>query len=217
VKGPEPVPSSASSKTNERDEFYQGLSMEDDHLGGGYLAYPGKMRLRVCEREWKKFKEDMSKIPLYLLRYLKIHDDENMTLRPADLLYRPGKQFVIEDITKEGAIFLLTCNGQSDLAFPVTGYNLVAFPSGKFVISGQVVQHTQYVVEFPQNYIRNILYPVHPKASSCNQDSHSKKTIGEMVRYSVERKHATAFSFQVFVIRDQYFKFCHALALTSLL
>ena len=44
--------------------------------------------LCVCEREWKEFKQDMSKIPLYLLRYLKIHDDENMTLRPADLLYR---------------------------------------------------------------------------------------------------------------------------------
>ena len=60
--------------------------MEDDHLGGGYLRHPEKMRLRVCECEWKEFKEDMSKIPLYLLRYLKIHDDENMTMRPADLL-----------------------------------------------------------------------------------------------------------------------------------
>ena len=52
VKRPEPVPPSASSKTNERDEFCQGLSM--DHLGGGYLAYPEKIRLsRVCERKWK--------------------------------------------------------------------------------------------------------------------------------------------------------------------
>jgi len=42
-----------------------------DHLGGGYLAYP--------ENEWKEFKEDMSKIPLYLRRYLKIHDDEVVT------------------------------------------------------------------------------------------------------------------------------------------
>jgi len=74
VKRPEPVPPSASSKTNERDKFCQVLSM--DHIGGGYLAYPEKIRLRVCEREWKEFKEDMSKIPLYLLRYLKIHDDE---------------------------------------------------------------------------------------------------------------------------------------------
>ena len=82
---PEPVPSSASSKTNERDQFCQGLSK--DHLGGGYLRHPEKMRLRVCDREWKEFKEDMSKIPLYLLRYLKIHDDE-VTLRLADLLYR---------------------------------------------------------------------------------------------------------------------------------
>ena len=24
--------------------------MEDDHLGGGYLRHPEKMRLRVCER-----------------------------------------------------------------------------------------------------------------------------------------------------------------------
>ena len=50
-----------------------------DHFGGGYLVYPEKIRLRVCEREWKKFKEDMSKIPLYLLRHLKIHDDEIVT------------------------------------------------------------------------------------------------------------------------------------------
>jgi len=50
-----------------------------DHLGGGYLAYPEKIRLRVSEREWKEFKEDMSKIPLYLRRYLKIHDDEVVT------------------------------------------------------------------------------------------------------------------------------------------
>ena len=41
---------------------------------GGYLVYPEKIRLQVCERE-----EDMSKIPLYLLRYLKIHDDEIVT------------------------------------------------------------------------------------------------------------------------------------------
>jgi len=48
-------------------------------LGGGYLAYPEKIRLLVCKREWKEFKEDMSKIPLYLLRYLKIHDGEIVT------------------------------------------------------------------------------------------------------------------------------------------
>ena len=48
-----------------------------DNLGGGFLAaYPEEIRLQVCEREWKEFKEDMSKIPLYLLRYLKIHDDK---------------------------------------------------------------------------------------------------------------------------------------------
>ena len=69
-------------KTNERHEFCQGLSIEDT------WCILKKMRLRVCEREWKEFKEDMSKIPLYLLRYLKIHDDGNMTLLPADLLYR---------------------------------------------------------------------------------------------------------------------------------
>ena len=77
--------------------------MEDDHLGGAYLMYPVKMRPRVCEREWKEFKEVMSKIPFYLLRYLKIHDDESMTLRPADPHYRQGKQLFIEDITNEGA------------------------------------------------------------------------------------------------------------------
>ena len=73
---PEDVPSSAS-KTNERVVFNEILSMEDDRLGGGYLRHPEKMRLQVCEREWKEFKEDMSKIPLYLLRYLK--DDEIVT------------------------------------------------------------------------------------------------------------------------------------------
>ena len=35
----------------------------------------------------ERIQEDMSKIHLYLLRYLKIHDDE-VTLRLADLLYR---------------------------------------------------------------------------------------------------------------------------------
>ena len=148
----------------------------------------------------KIFKQDASKIPLYLLQYLKIHDDEDMTLHPADLLYRQGKQFVVEEITKEGAIFLLTCDGQSDLAFPVTGYNLVAFAGGRYVISGKVVQHTQYVVEFPQNYIKNMLYPIHPRASN-------EKTIGETVRYSDGRKQATSFSFQVFLICYHCFKF----------
>ena len=89
-----------------------------------------------------------------------------MTLQPADLVYREGKQFVIEEITKEGAIFLLTCEGQSDIAFPVTGYHLVAFPGGRYVIAGEVVQHTQYAVEMPNNYLKNILYPIHPSLSS---------------------------------------------------
>ena len=60
-------------KTNERHEFCQGLSIEDT------WCILKKMRQRVCEREWKEFKEDMSKIPLHLLRYLNIHDDKIVT------------------------------------------------------------------------------------------------------------------------------------------
>ena len=135
-------------------------------MGGRTLQYREQMTLRIREREWKEFHHDLSKVPSYLLKYIKNHDSEDMTLQPADLVYREGKQFVIEEITKEGAIILLTCEGQSDIAFPVTGYHLVAFPGGRYIIAGEVVQHTQYAVEMPNNYLKNILYPIHPSLSS---------------------------------------------------
>ena len=163
------------------------------------------MTLRIREREWKEFHHDLSKIPSYLLKYIKNHDGEDMTLQSADLLYREGKQFVIEEITKEGAIFLLTCEAQPDIAFPVTGFHLVAFSGGRYVIRGQVVQHTQYAVEMPNNYIKNILYPMYPRPPQ--QHSDHKKTIGEMVTYSDDRKQATCFSFQVFAFFFNRFKF----------
>ena len=100
---------------------------------------------------------------------------------------------------------MLTCNRQSDIAFPVTGYHLVAFSGGKYVISGEVVQHTPYAVEMPNNYLKNILYPIYPRQPG--QHSGHNKTIGEMVTYSDDRKQATSFSFQVFAIFFHWFKF----------
>ena len=73
--------------------------MEDDHFGGGTLQYCEQMTLRNCEREWKEFRHDLSRIPLYLRKYIENHDDEDTTLLPADRLYSEGKQFVIEEIT----------------------------------------------------------------------------------------------------------------------
>ena len=55
-----------------------------------YRRYSPRHRRAICHAitEIADITRVMSKIPLYLFRYLKIYDDENMTLRPADLLNR---------------------------------------------------------------------------------------------------------------------------------
>ena len=70
----------------------------------------------------------------------------------------------------------------ADIAFQGTGYHLVTFSGGRYILSGKVAQHTQYAIEMPNNFLKNILYPIHPRSSG--HDSYHNKTIGEIVVYS---------------------------------
>ena len=67
----QPLPSRARNE-NERKDIFEGLVTEDDHFGGRTLQYREQMTLRIREREWKEFHHDLSKIPSYLLKYIKI-------------------------------------------------------------------------------------------------------------------------------------------------
>jgi hypothetical protein len=156
--------------------------------GGVYLQFPGGMRLLVAAAEWAELNSSTSNIPCSVLMHLKKQFGEApMRLRLSSLAYLPGKQFIINQISKQGAIFLLTNKGQSDLAFPVTGCDLVSF--GKYVMEGLEVQHTQYVGQMPDGFLDNMLYN-----ETLNALPHR---IGSYVRYEDERKDPQYLSHQV--------------------
>ena len=102
-------------------------------------------------------------MPIYLMRFLHSNSiGEELTVREDDDLDIPGRHFIIESVDKQGAFFLVTQCGQSDLAFAVTGYDAVCFPgNASYRLAGQVKSHTQYVGEMPRGMLENWVYPQH--------------------------------------------------------
>ena len=67
------------------------------------------------------------KIPLYLLRFMESQiEDREFEVREVGM-QEAGQHIIIESIGEAGAVFLVTREGQSELAFPVTCYDVVCF------------------------------------------------------------------------------------------
>ena len=131
-------------------------------------------------------------IPTYVLRHLRNRRTEITLYLREDNLGLPGNSYIIETISSsEGAIFLVTPHGQSDLAFPVTGYDAVCFASAKFVLVSVEGPHTQYIAQIPENMLTDMVYNNH---FPC----HTKK-IGDTVRFCRSLQMPSNFSSQVIV------------------
>jgi hypothetical protein len=146
-----------------REELTSTLKIiaSDKCLGGVNIYYPDKpkMVINVPNEIWDEWKRQASCIPLYILRQLQSTRTDTMFHLRKDDLGVPGESFVIETITSsEGVFFPVTPVGQSDLAFPVQGYDAFCFDKGQFMLATQVKNHTQYVVDLPRKMLNDLVY-----------------------------------------------------------
>ena len=171
---------------------------------GARLQYPGKAGLNVPLEIWNSWKpnnwqDDTSsvlelKIPLYLLRFMESRiDDREFEVRE-DGLQEAGQHIIIESIGEAGAVFLVTREGQSELAFPVTGYDVVCFDGAKYMAATSIYTHTQYVCEIRPNLMQDWVYTRTLHQPNPKSMLRSSTTVGETIRYGGAMKVPTAFS-----------------------
>ena len=169
------------TKEQTRSRLAHDLVIEDwvDAEGGmgAILRYPDRVGVKVPAAIWDNWKPAnylsggnfmryvLRDMPIYLMWFLRSNRIvEELTVREDDDLNIAGRHFIIETVDKEGALFLVTQFGQSDLvtAFAVTGYDAVCFPgNARYRLAGQVKSHTQYVGEMPRGMLENWVYPQH--------------------------------------------------------
>ena len=155
-----------------------------------YFKDKPNTKISVPDEIWGLWKRQASCIPLYILRHLQSTGTDTMFHVRKDDLGVPGESFVIETITSsEGAFFLVTPVGQSDLAFPVQGYDAFCFDKGQFMLATQVKNHTQYVVDLPRKMLNDWVYP--------KTFPNSTIKIGDTVRFNGALRHPNFFSSQV--------------------
>ena len=99
---------------------------------------------------WNLWKTDPSgSMPAYLLRFIstiKGKESDHLKLYSHPERFYPGENWITEDIDRKGAIFLTTQEGQSDLAFSVTGKHVYAFDSDEYIVEDvEVHENTQHV------------------------------------------------------------------------
>ena len=69
-------------------------------------------------------------------------DDREFEVREVGL-QQAGQHIIIESIGDSGAVFLVTLEGQSESAFPVTGYDVVCFDGAKYMAATAIYAHTR--------------------------------------------------------------------------
>ena len=93
-----------------------------------------------------------------------------------------GRLFIIETISTpfEGAFFLVTPAGESELAVSVVGFNAYAFAGGRFMLRGIDEQHSQYISQMPNLMMENWVYSQVMEASVLRPSM----KYGDMVQHS---------------------------------
>jgi hypothetical protein len=166
---------------------------EDDSEGvGGTLYFPGKRRLRIPDHDlWTEWKGNPVKlVPCYILDRIRMDEGKELKLCILPERYEQGENFVIEHIEKEGAVFLVTASGESNLALRVQSNCYIAFQSDEYVlVTVEMEEDTQYVKHFPKDMIKNFLYPHTPAGH--------KKSIGQRAQYMPNNQVANLFSHQI--------------------
>ena len=183
---------SASAETGMRE-------WEDAADGnGGIVRRVGMRTVRIPDHyTWAKWRSDPCSIPAYLLRFIsanKGRESDEMKLYSPTERFLAGENWITEDIDRMGAIFLSTKDGQSDLAFSVTGRHVYGFAeSDEYILEDvEVRENTQYVKDFARKHLENELYPHTPAGSA--------RSIGEMVHYEGILKSSTLCSHQISMI-----------------
>ena len=106
--------------------------------------------------------------------------------------YVVGESVTVESIETEGALILTTPQGQSELAFPVTRTDVVAFMETDFILQGEPYAYQQYACDLPKTCLNDRLYPYTPSYPPGNT-----KTLGQTVKYDLALKNPSLFTVQV--------------------
>ena len=168
---------------------------DDADGNGGLICFTGMRSVRISDNViWNLWKTDPSgSMPAYLLRFIstiKGKESDHLKLYSHPERFYPGENWITEDIDRKGAILLTTKEGQSDLAFSVTGKHVYAFDSDEYIVEDvEVHENTQHVKDFARNHLKNELYPQTPPGSA--------KSFGEMVQYESTLQSATLCSYQI--------------------
>jgi hypothetical protein len=165
---------------------------------GGIFYIPGK-RLRVSipdEATWIQWKSDGVKhMPCCIINYLMHDEDSNdvvMELKCPEEGNAVGESVTVESIKTEGVIIWTTLQGQSELVFPVTGTNFVAFKETDFILQGDPHPFEQHLCHLPNHFVEINLYTYSPSFPPQNT-----KTLGQTVCYDLELKEPSLYTVQV--------------------
>ena len=198
-----PSLASKEAKAETRSKLTRDLEVEDwvDGEGGmgAKIRYPGRVGVKVPAAIWDKWKPTgyfggekivksaLRDVPIYLLRFLRSNRiGEEMSVREDDDLDIPGRHFIIESVDKEGAFFLVTQFGQSDVAIAVKGYDAVCFQGHtRYRLAGEMESHTQYVSEMPRRMLANWVYTqkIPDPSGPGGSDATPSTERGTVVRY----------------------------------
>ena len=125
----------------------------------GYLRFPGKFRLLVKGDLWTAWSRDTSQIPLYILEAMRdeAHDmDSASVMEVSEQIIGKDQNFVLEEISTKGIIFLQTSCNESEIAIPCTGR--MAKGGHSLTILGPVQRQTQYLTDIPIGLLTEQVY-----------------------------------------------------------
>ena len=152
---PPPAPQ-RQRDTDRRDFLLQSLQINPNSDNtAGYLGFPNKFRLLVKDAQWAQWSENTSKIPLYILEALfnPKHDATAVPEMEVSTEMIPREQTVIIDqISSNGAIFLQTSKGESELGFSCVVSDCIS--GHAMTLVGRLRPHTQYLTHLPRGMLR---------------------------------------------------------------
>ena len=150
------------SDRSKKDAMLSSLLVQpgiDNTITEGYLRFPGKFRLLVKGDLWTAWSQDTSKIPLYILEAIsdEAHDmDSAPVMEVSEQIIDKVQNFVLEEISTKGIIFLQTSCNESEIAIPCTGR--IAKGGHSLTILGPVQRQTQYLTDIPIGLLTEQVY-----------------------------------------------------------
>ena len=153
-----------------KTDILAGLVCQPKANGDQVIHFPGFMKVHVTKDVWESWHPSGDKhpffpiihrgIPSYLIKFLRCNKGEDMDLAMNEVGGQTGRLFIIETISTpfEGAFFLVTPAGESELAVSVVGFDAYAFAGGRFMVRGIDEQHTQYISQMPNQMMENWVY-----------------------------------------------------------